>query len=154
MRFRPPLLIRLWTVAFGLVWCGFVVVALTRTLGSEEALPATALIPAAMLVLGVTLLTRLLRLGVDVHAEEMVVRNYWRTHRLARSGVEDFRVGDGPSNGPGKVLYALTRDGDMVRPDVLASALSGGRGREKLDRRREQLREWLRGAGPRDRAYG
>jgi hypothetical protein len=145
LTFRAPRLARLYVAVFGLVWCGGVAYALVRTAASDEAPLATALIPVVMLSFGGTFLVRTLRLGVDVHADRLEVRNLWRTERVERAQITDVRVGDGPIGSFGRTAHLLTRDHGLVRLDVVASNLPFGRGRRRLDERVERLRRWPAG---------
>jgi hypothetical protein len=137
---RPPRLALLWVAGFGLFWISTVVWFLVGALRGDSSAGAAVVVPVVMLLLGGTIIARMLRVGVWAYADELVVRGALRSRRIPRGEVEDFRVGSAPGGQFGKTLLVLTRDGDTVPLEPVASL--GRFGRDTLADRREELRRW------------
>lgn len=134
---RPPLA-RIWIVGFSIFWCGFLIVS---SLPPDRD-PVGLVVTAGMLVFGVGLGYRLLRLGASTEGDVLVIRNNFRTRRLARREIEAFRVGEVNAGLPiGRAIFVLLTDESVVQIDGAMSLgpLGGGR----LDRTLSDLRRWL-----------
>lgn len=144
LRFGMPLLGRLWMVGFSLVWLGVLVSFVVRGVRDSGPNVAGIALPVAMAVFAGTLAVRMLRSGATAYADELVVRNIWRTRRIPRGEVEDIRVGDLPAGQFGQALHVLTRGGSVFPVDTVTAVLPGGRAR--LAAERDQLRQWREGS--------
>ena len=139
-RFLLPRAVRIYVCAFGALWCSFVALAL---FASVVARTAAALIPLGMLAFGGYFFYRTLRMGVVTSADEMLVRNWWRTWRVRRRDIEDFRIGGaGPMVMFGKSIYALLADGTILPLDVLARPMFFSFWGRRLNTALAQLKAW------------
>jgi hypothetical protein len=108
-----PRAARIAFTVFFLVWCGGLVPFFLSP-DAEEAGLLWQLLPAAMLACGIVGFVRMLRIQVQTHGDELMVRNPWRTHRIARSDIAGFSTGRYQRVGHQRV-YADLRDGGEVR---------------------------------------
>lgn len=140
---RPPIGQRIYIVALGIFWCGFLAVSIVATRS------AASVVPLAMLAFGGTLFYRMLRLEVIADETELLIRNHLGTKHLDRSEVEDFRVGRASMGMPfGKVIHVLLRNGEIMALDVTLRPWLFGSGPAKLESYLNSLRDWLRTTGP------
>jgi hypothetical protein len=136
---KPPTAQRVYIVAFGIFWCGF----LTVTLVSAHS--AASIVPLLMIAFGGTFFYRMYRLAVIADETGLLVRNNFRTKHLDRSEVEDFRVGRATMGLPfGKMIHVLLRNGEIMTLDVTMRPWFFGSGPAKLESYLKALRGWLR----------
>lgn len=139
---RPLLVARIWAAGFGTFWCGAVIVGGINALRHGT---SGVLVAAVMLIIGVALAYRLVTLGVFGRGDELVVRNNFRTRRLTRSEIEDFRVGSASGGLPvNKAISVLLMDGSLLNLDVTTCLTVLPRGRRRLDQQLLTLRAWRR----------
>ena len=137
---RPPLAARAYVVVFVCIWCGSVFVGLIAA--AVHGSP-TVVILFLMLTFGLTLGYRIFRLSVVLGPQDLLVRNFYRTRRIARADIEGFRQG-GLSQQPfTRVIYVLLRDGTVFPLDVTGRPYFFGRGKTLLDDRTRLLQSWL-----------
>jgi hypothetical protein len=126
LRLRAPLAVRVWLIAFGILWCGLlawiVVLVAPR--------PA-AVIPALILMFGGAFIFRLSAVTAATDGEWLTIRNVYRTWRIPRSGVTGFRLGRDTATPFGYVVFALTDD-EIVSLDVSRTPTRSGRVRRQL----------------------
>jgi hypothetical protein len=135
---RMPIAIRIYGVCFGLVWVGFLIVAITRSGPSQ--------IPFAvfMAIIGVAFIYRIDSMKVVADGSGLLVRNLLRTWRFRWGEVEDFRLGRSMMAMPfGQVIHVLLRNGEVVTADVTVRPWILFGGRAKLERTLRELRRWL-----------
>ena len=136
---RPPMAQRIYIVAFGIIWCGFLVVAIVATHS------ATSIVPLIMIAFGATMFYRMFQLSVIADETELLIRNHFGTKHIERSEIEDFRVGRATMGMPfGKVIHVLLRNGEIMTLDVTMRPWFFGNGPAKLESYLTSLREWLR----------
>lgn len=141
IRIRLPRLVRLYVVAFSVVWCGMAGSGLAAALARGS---PVVIIAIFMLISEAVLAFRLFRLAVISEQGSLVVRNVWRSRGLPRADVEGFRVGAGPMGQPFmKCLYALLKDETLVSLDVTARPMFIPKSMQRLDRHLQALRTWL-----------
>jgi hypothetical protein len=99
-----------YTAAFA-AWCAFLVFFVLNT--RDETVTFTV-VPALMLVFGLTFFVRTLRLSVRTRGDELLVRNTVRTHVLARADIARFSIGRYAQRGQ-QQAYAERRTGRGVR---------------------------------------
>lgn len=138
-RYRTPLPGRVFVVVFTVGFIGFLGSFLLR----DDATPAAVLIPVAMALLALAACARSLRIGADLFAEQLVVRNFVRTRRIARADVADIRIGAALTEDFEQTIRLVTRDGSTVAVQALNT-----RSQEALEARRDELRAWWAGAAP------
>lgn len=142
VRLRPPFVLRAFGFAFLLVW--FAVVALT--VGRRVASGATgpAIIAGVLLVAGMVIGYRVLRVGLDAHGSRLIVRNHLYTRTLDRSEIEDFRLGKPPGgNLPiGKAVYIMLANGSVLPVEATGNPLPGKTGRALAEEHLKRLRNW------------
>lgn len=74
--------------------------------------------------------------------DEVVIRNFWKTHTVAAAGIRGLDFGR-PSTGRGVAVRAVTAAG-TIPIDVLSRGVHVPRGtRERFDRRMLALADWL-----------
>jgi hypothetical protein len=137
---QQPLALRIYAV-LGACVCG-VVAGVFIVSAVADGQPGVLLFLLVWLAFALTLLYRILRMSIELLPDELIVRNLFRTRRLARREVEGFRVG---SYGPmsfSRCVFALLRDGTMLTLDVtLRPALPGSW--RKRDGSLDRLHDWL-----------
>lgn len=105
---------RIAYTAFFAVWSGSLLAIFVSQLGTDTAL-WWRLFPLAMVVAGTVGYVRVVRMEVRTLAEEMVVRNPLRSHRIARADLTGFHTGPNPWGWRrGLRVYAGRRDGRAV----------------------------------------
>jgi len=137
---RPPKIIRIYVAVFTTFWCGLVLAGFVA--GLVDGTPA-ALVPLGMFAFGATLGYRLLRVSVVAHGDELVIRNYLSTRRVAKQQVEAFRLGSPSMGSFGQAAMALLRDDTVVSIDATAQPLRRLGGQRRLDAALADLRAWL-----------
>ena len=132
---RPPLVIRIYVVAFSLFWVGACLTILVQHGG--QAAPVALL----FIVFGLGMAYRLLRLGVTSDPTgALVVRNNFGSRRLTRAEIEEFRIGSiGGLRLTQRTVQALLRDGTVYELDICRVPL----GRKRVTRQLEELNSWL-----------
>jgi hypothetical protein len=116
--------LRLYIVAFGVLWIGLLVqVMLAGNIGSW-------FVPVILGLLGALWFTRFFGLAVDVGPEGVVVRNLFRTMRLPWQRIDGFRVQRGLGFGSplGRTVCLLLDGGDALTIDATMRswAFTGG----------------------------
>jgi len=101
---RPPLLLRLYTYAFGVFWCAAVAHELARTLPKFN-----SVVLFFMLVFGATLFWRLGGLVARSEGDELLVRNVYRTRRVSASQITQVRTGPAPMQPFRRTVYVVHR---------------------------------------------
>lgn len=87
---RTPRVGRIFIVAFGVLWCGFgLFIAVFLALSGTP----FALVPLAMVAVGASLGFSYSRLRVLADSDQLVVRNYFRTHRVGGGRIKEFAIG-------------------------------------------------------------
>jgi len=137
---RPPLAARAYVVVFMCVWCGSVSAGLIAA--AAHGSPATVIL-LLMLTFGLTLGYRIFRLSVALGPQDLLVRNLYRTRRIARADVEGFRQGALGQQPFTRAIYVLLRDGTVFPLDVTGRPYFFGRGQTLLDDRTQLLQRWL-----------
>lgn len=132
---RPPLLLRVYTYAFGVVWCGLVAVGLVKAAPKPG-----AVILVFMLVFGVTLCWRMGGLSAVGEGDTLVIRNIYRTRRVPAADITGLRTGTAPMQPFGRTVYVVT-DADAIALD----ACSMWSFRKRSERHRQILETWLQG---------
>src|SRR4051794_26485188 len=113
LEYRNPRVMRVYGVVFGIVWCGLLV---ANIIGASVA-RSWAAVPVGLLMLawGAFFITRMPRLAVIAQGDELVVRNMWRTRRIPRDEIQDFRIGNPGLLRPfGKTLHVLVGENSVV----------------------------------------
>lgn len=88
---RASALSIVWTVGFSIFWCGGLVWATVR----EWPVSPTLLLVRALGVAFVALAAyRMVRVGFEVQGDELLVRNLFRTRRVARSHLRRVWLGE------------------------------------------------------------
>jgi hypothetical protein len=131
---------RVYVAAFGTVWCGAVLFGLVAALIHRL---SVAIIPAGMLAFGVTLTYRLFRISAVADRDTLTVRNYFTTKRLARSDIEEFRIGRASNQPIGQTIHVLLRDKGILAIDAAARPYATRRGKLQLAERQAKLEAWL-----------
>jgi hypothetical protein len=109
---RPPMAQRVYIVAFGVFWCGFLAVTIVGTHS------ATSVVPLIMLALGATMFYRMFQLSVIADETELLIRNHFGTKHVQRSEIEDFRASRAMGMPFGKAIHVLLRNGEIMTLDV------------------------------------
>lgn len=139
LEIRPPAVLRVYVVCFGVPWVGLLVAAILNSPLS------TTPIAAVMIVVGLALVVRMPSLKVIADASGVLIRNFYRTWRFRWAEVEDFRLGRATMAMPfGKVIHMLLKDGEVVTMDVTATGWGvwfGGK--ERREQMLQRLRKWL-----------
>jgi hypothetical protein len=105
-------------------------------------------IAAGMVVFAAFIAYRNAGMSLRSSDQELVVRNYWRTHHVPVSAIEGFDLGRTSARN-WRTVRILTAAGP-IPVDVLGVP-RGGRGRraaaaaDELERRRQELADWQRG---------
>lgn len=136
---RQPRWFRVCAVAFGTVWCGYLVVL--TIVGLVNGIPAAlvALLPAA---LGGWYVSRFFRIAVAVKGDELVVRNRWRTYRIRRQDIEGFWIGPSSELPWAEVINVRMPGGQAVSLRVTARLRLSDRSRARLEQHLEDLGVW------------
>jgi hypothetical protein len=124
---------------FGIVWTGILT-------GVAVAVGATPLVllPIAGLVYGLVMLVRLARLVVVAEDDELMARNLWRTSRVRRTAIAEFRRERGSPLSPYLSAEAITADGRTIPLDALGlPALPVFHRSRRIEAGLEDLRDWL-----------
>ena len=137
---RPPRAMRLYVAVFGLFWCGIVFFGFVEALLHRA---TVAIIPGVMLAFGITLTYRLFRVSAIAEDDALTVRNYFTTKRLARSDIEEFRIGRASNQPVGKTIHILLRDKGILAIDAAARPCVTRRGKMHLAQRQASLDTWL-----------
>ncbi len=137
---RTPIVLRIYIVAFLAVWSGFLSIGFVLLLihGSP-----VALVPALMLAFGLTLGYRMFRLSVVADEHGLTVRNYYTTKRLAKSDIEEFRIGRASNQPMGKTIHILLQDKEILSIDAASRVSITDRGKRRLTERLTNLETWL-----------
>jgi hypothetical protein len=138
VKLRAPVISRAFIVIFGVVWCGFVTLALVAAIGSGS---PGAMIPLIMLCFGATFMTRIFILTVVADQRGLLVRNLFRTRQFGWGQVEDFRIGASSGFRGRKSIYVLLRDGEILPLEVTNPRFYGPTA--KLPGYLDQLRSWV-----------
>lgn len=139
---RPTLALRLFTLAFAIVWFGFLAAGLVRALRDGRAVVIA--VPILMMVGGVLIFRSNLRMRVIADAQGLRVRNFVREHRYPIGDVDRF-VEHGPNGMPerlGALIAVLLTDGRMID---LRVTTTGPLGRARRAHVLRTLRAWLDG---------
>lgn len=137
---RLPLALRAYVVVFSCIWCGSVFAGLIAA--AVHGSPAVVIL-LIMLTIGLTLGYRIFRLSVALGPQDLLVRNYYRTRRIARADVEGFRQGALSQQPFTRAIYVLLRDGTLLPLDVTGRPIFFGRGTTRLEDRQQLLQRWL-----------
>jgi hypothetical protein len=100
-------------------------------------------IPVLMFVFGTTLGYRLFRLSVALGPDDLLVRNYFQTRRVARAEVEGFRMGPMSTQPFRQTIYLLLSDGSVLALDVVGRLSFGARSKAVLAERMRLLQGWF-----------
>ncbi len=135
---RPPLLIRVYVVAFLIFW-----LAMVGWSTMIHAHGASAAIGLVFMAFGLGLGYRLLRLGVTSAPDgTLAIRNNLSTRVLTRTEIEEFRLGTSGGTRLGQQsLQALLRDGTVYNIDVGRYPLAMGK--KQNAGRLQALTTWL-----------
>jgi hypothetical protein len=139
---------RVSIVGFGVVWCGFglFVAVLAAVSGSP-----LALIPVGMVAVGGSLGFRLVGLRTLARDDQLVIRNYARTHRVGRAMVRDFTISKdgGVSVAPHAfsigwtfVIETQLADGRIIPMEVTRWPRIVPWAAPQLERQLSDLRDW------------
>ena len=139
---RLPKPLRIYVAVFMTVWTGFVLAGVVAAVAAET---VAAVIPLVMLVFGGWIGYRLFNLSVVATPQELIIRNYLATRRVAKDQVEGFRVGSPPMGSVGKAIVTLIRDDTVVSMDATARPFRWLGGERQLNRALSDLRDWLTG---------
>jgi hypothetical protein len=137
---RLPLALRIYGIAFGVVWCG---VLAAGTVSGAVAGSLGALVPLAMLIVGGTFLVRMNLQSVRINGSTVIVRNILSTRRIDRADVEGVRLGRAHwPQAIGTAVILLTTDNRLVCIDVThhSGILLGGR--QRAEAVATDLRSW------------
>ena len=139
LELRPPKVLRIYGWAFGGLW---LTAASTSVIaGIINTSPATLAFAVPFVAIGGFLIVRMNRVAVIADADQLVIRNYYRTRRFARGDVEGFRTGP-PAMAPfGRTVHVLAAD-TVIAADALMIAGLLPRGRRRLEKQLAQLRRW------------
>ncbi len=137
---RQPLAARAYVVVFMCIWCGGVFAGLIAA--AAHGSPAVVIL-LLMLTFGLTLGYRIFLLSVTLGPQDLLVRNFYRTRRIARADVEGFRQGALSQQPFTRGIYVLLRDGTVFPLDVTGRPNFFGRGKTLLDNRTQLLQRWL-----------
>jgi hypothetical protein len=137
---RPPLAARAYVVVFLCIWCGGVLAGLIAA--AAHGSPAVMFL-LLMLAFGLTLGYRIVRLSVAIGRQDLLVRNLYRTRRIARADIVGFRQGALGQQPFTRAIYVLLRDGTVFPLDVTGRPYFFGRGQRLLDNRAQLLQGWL-----------
>jgi hypothetical protein len=143
LRLRPPAVLRVYVVAFLLVWFGML--AVTTVNAGTSALPVVL----AFVGVGGVLGYRLIRLGVDATPDRLVIRNNVRNRIVPRAQVTGFDRG-APTNLPfgGLCVYALTSTSGVIGLGVTTAPTFIPGWCRRVDRDLTSLRKWLDAGEP------
>jgi len=130
---RQSRLLRTGIITFAVIWCALLAFVVVVTLPRP-----TVVVPVLMIGFGVLFLGRLATLSVATEADELVIRNVYRTWRLPRGAVSGFRLGRDTATPMGYMVFALT-DAEIVSLDVSRAPTDHGRAHDQL----VELEEWL-----------
>lgn len=145
---RLPKAARLFYVGFSSLWCSFGLFIAVVLAASGSPL---ALIPVAMVILGGGIGFRLVHLRALTQADELLVRNYFRTYRLARERIKDFSIDryGGVSVAPHSVsigwtfvIEARLSDDKLIPLEVTRWPRLAPRTSTTLERQLAGLRSW------------
>lgn len=138
IRLRPPLWTRIYTLGFGLLWCGLLITFAVRAPHRQ------APIAAGMLVFGILLIGSILRLTVTTTGDRLLIRNHLTTTALTRQEIEGFRAG--PAANQGLPLtwcaYALSTQGRVI-PLAVTARVGIGHPPRHVDDDVSTLQQWL-----------
>ncbi|MBO0830601.1 MAG: hypothetical protein J2P28_08015 [Actinobacteria bacterium] len=137
---RRPLAVRVFQVFFPSILCCGVLAYLI--LAAVDGSPAVV-IPLVMLAIGLTICYRVFRLSVALRPQDLLVRNYFRTRRIARADIAGFcqgAVGHRPFT---RMIYVLLRDRTVLSLDTTARPCLFGLGATLLEDRMQLLQRWL-----------
>ena len=140
LRIRPPRLARVYVAVFGVAWCGGVGFGFVDALVHRS---AAAVIPAVMLAFGVTLTSRLLLIGAITEDDSLIVRNHFVTRRLARSDIEEFRIGRVANQPINETIHILLRDRRILTIEAAVWPRFTRRGKQRLAQWQADLEMWL-----------
>jgi Bacterial PH domain len=125
------------------VWAALVVSFLVTAV--REGNRVVVVITALMLVYGAVMGARVTRTRIEAEPETLVVRNPWRTHRLARGDIGGFSTGRYQRVGH-ETAYVDLRGGDSVRLAAVEQQFPlPGRGRA-LEPVLDRLENWRTGS--------
>ena len=140
---RPPTPLRIYVAVFSAVWLGFVLAFLVGAVAAGRS--SGAIVSVFMLAFGGWLGLRLFSLSVVATRQELVIRNYLTTRRIAKDHVEGFRIGS-PSMGTfGRAVVALVPEDTVVSLDATARPFRWLGGERQLDSALSALRAWRAG---------
>lgn len=136
---RPPAVLRLYAIAFMVVWSGGVI--WTTMVRGRGAAPAVG---ALFLLFGGTLCYRLVRQAVLSRPDGVLeVRNVIGGRHLQHDQIEDFRLGQAGGKRFGqRSIQVLLTDGTVYALDVTRSGPFGLRAKT-AERQLRQLKDWL-----------
>jgi hypothetical protein len=141
---RPLMFLRVYSAAFGILWCGLLGAGFVAELVAGSGPPTIFIL--LMLVVGGTISYRWARIAVIGRGDELLVRNLYSTRKVPRERVEGFRVGHAPLVPFGKSIYVLTSDGGVISLDVITfSPNLLPSGRRRLEQSLGALNLWLSG---------
>ena len=108
---RPSLLLRIYTIAFGIVWCGFLAFAFVAVVKNRDYLPAIFIV--GLFAFGAFFSSSQACMRVVADGDELRVRNYVTENRFHRSEIDRFiecSLSGMPSAFGGEIAMLLTDD--------------------------------------------
>jgi hypothetical protein len=124
------------------VWCGSVLAGFVAAVTAGS---VAVFIPLVMLAFGGWIGYRLFNLSVVATSQELIIRNYLATRRVAKDQVEGFRVGSPSMGSLGRAVVTLIRDDTAVSMDATARPFRWLGGERQLNQALSELRDWLSG---------
>lgn len=132
---RPPVVLRLYANAFGVLWCAAVIYGLARAWPKF----GDSLFAIVMLPLGASFCWRIGAARVTSHGNWLLVLNIYRTRHLNAREITQVRTGSSPMQPFGRTVYVVT-DSDAISLD--ACTIWGFR--KRSERNKRALEAWLR----------